>query len=92
MNPFDKLRHDLEAAEAAYARLRDAIQTHKNFVDSVNPHPCKADKELHAVLNFIDHGNGLVSPEKPTHSPDCDARDINSEGIVKPCNCGKGTL
>ena len=26
---------------------------------------------------------------EPTHNPDCDVNDINPDGIVKPCNCGR---
>lgn len=38
------------ACAAQNEKLREAIQVHKDFVESVIPQPCKGDQALHAIL------------------------------------------
>lgn len=51
---------ELEAVRNQSDALRLAILRHKEFVDAVNPSPCKGDLDLHAILDSTDCGRGYV--------------------------------
>lgn len=49
-NERNDLKRELEAVTKERDALRMAILRHKEFVDAVNPNPCKGDSDLHATL------------------------------------------
>lgn len=48
---------EIERLQAENNKFKGAILRHKEFVDAVNPHPCKGDTDLHSVLYVVENKN-----------------------------------